>query len=115
MSEHNNQTTIKNSSAAGLLTRLFWMLLGNAILLISGVSILQYQDRGFHTADVIFWITTAVLIVVRYFDVKLWDGATCTGNPATMAHWRRYAVILLGCAGAIWAVLHLVVYFIHRG
>jgi len=115
MSNPDNQTTIKNSSAAGLLARLFWMLLGNAILGISGVSILQYQGRWFHTADAIFWITATVLIVVRYFDIKLWDGATCTGKPASMADWRRYAVILLGCAGAIWAALHLVVYFIHRG
>jgi hypothetical protein len=113
MSNPDNLTTIKSGSTPALLSRLFWMLLGNAVLLISGVSIL-HQDRGFHTADAVFGITVTALILVRYFDVKFWDGATCTGKPATMAHWRRYAVILLGLAGAIWAVLHLAVYLMYR-
>ena len=113
MSNPDDLTTIKSGGAPALLSRLYWMLLGNAVLLIPSVSIL-HQDRGFHTADAVFWITVAALILVRYFDVKFWDGATCTGKPASMADWRRYAVILLGLTGAIWAVLHLVVYLMHR-
>jgi hypothetical protein len=99
----------KNSSALGLLARLFWMLIGNAILVISGVSIL-HNEKGFHIADAIFWITVAILIPVRYLDIKLWEGGTSTGRPATMTDWRRYAVMLLGIGGGIWLILHLVTY-----
>ena len=109
MSKTDDLTTVKNSSALGLLARLFWMLIGNAILAISGVSIL-HEDKGLHIADAIFWITIAVLISVRYLDIKFWQGGTCTGRPATMADWRKYVVMLIGIAGGVWVVLHLVTY-----
>ena len=113
MSKADDLTTVKNSSVLGLLARLFWMLLGNAILAISGVSILQYKDRGFHTADAVFWIVIAILIPVRYLDIKFWEGGTCTGGPATMTDWRRYVFMLTGIAGGVWAVLHLVTYIVN--
>ena len=114
MSKPDDLTTVKNSSALGLLARLFWMLAGNAILLISGVSIL-HEDKGLHTADAIFWITIAILIPIRYLDIKFWQGGTCTGRSATMADWRKYVVMLIGIAGGVWVVLHLAVYLTHKG
>ena len=114
MSKPEDLASGKNSSVLGLLARLFWMLVGNAILVISGVSIL-HNEKGFHTADAIFWITAAILIPVRYLDIKFWEGGTSTGGPATMTDWRRYVVTLTGISGGIWAILHLAVYLTGKG
>jgi len=111
MSAHNNQTTIKYDSIFGLMGRLFWKLWGNLILMISAIVILQYQDKGLHAADVVFWTTVMALVLVRYLDVKLWNGDTWTGKPASIANWRRYSLLLTGCAAVVWTLCHLIVYF----
>jgi hypothetical protein len=83
--------TSKQDSIAGLLARIFWMLIGNMVLAISMISILQHKGNMFHAADLVFWITIVALILVRYLDIKLWGGMTAVGGPATIANWNRYA------------------------
>jgi len=111
MSKQNDQPTDKYDSLLGLFARLLWMLLGNLVLVITAIFIAQYREGVFHTADGIFWITAGVLILVRYLDIKFWGGATGMGKPASMADWRSYVMILLGCCTAGWLLLHLIAYF----
>jgi bacteriorhodopsin len=112
MSTHNDQPTGKQRSILGLLSRLFWMLFGNAVLFFSVVFIFEHKNGLFHTADVVFWITVAALLIVRYLDINLLDGLTATGYPASMAHWRRYIIWLLVCSTALWLISHIVNYFL---
>ncbi len=107
MPEHNDQTIDRQGGFLSILARLFWMAMGNFILGISSVSILQHKGAMFHVADVVFWITVPSLILVRYLDIRLWDGQTAIGTPATMAHWRKYAALLLICSTAIWGLCHV--------
>jgi hypothetical protein len=44
-----------------------------------------------------------VLIGTRYVDIVRYQGLTADGQPATMAHFRRYAIVLLATAVALWA------------
>jgi len=112
MSIQNDQTTDKQGSGLGIIMRLFWMFFGNAILFISIIFIFQHKDGMFHTADVVFWITVAVLVIVRYLDVKLCGGLTATGLPASMAHWIKYVSILLISSTAVWVLAHAVNYLV---
>lgn len=114
MSNHDPQATDRQSTAAGVLTRLWWMLAGNAVLALSVVFILHNTKGFFHAADVVFWCAVASLLLVRYIDIRFLDGLTATGAYATMRHWTRYAIVLVVCSGAVWTLTHVASYFIHR-
>jgi hypothetical protein len=112
MSIQNDQTTDKQGSGLSIIMRLFWMFFGNMILFISVILIFQHEGGGFHTADVVFWITVAALVFVRYLDIKLCNGLTVMGLPASMAHWIKYAAILLISSAAVWCLAHAVNYLV---
>jgi hypothetical protein len=115
MKKQNDQPTEKYDSMLGPMARLFWMLVGNAILFFLTIFILLNQGKMFNAADVVFWITVAVLVLTRYFDIKLLDGLTVTDKPASMAHWRKYTIFLLICSTAVWVLSHAINYlFINR-
>ena len=114
MSKQSEQTvksvepaTNKQDSIAGLLARLFWMPIGSMVLAISMISILLHKGSMFQAVDWVFWITVATLILVRYLDIKFWGGQTAAGEPASIKHWRRYAIMLAIISAAIWSAAHL--------
>jgi len=86
----------------------FWMLAGNAILAISAFLIAQHHSSFLTAADGFYWTTVACLLLARYVDIRYLVGLTADGEPATMAHWRRYAVILVVVAIALWVAVHAV-------
>jgi len=106
MSKETSQPIEKYDSIFGLLIRIFWMLLGNAILLISTIFIIQGESWKFHTADVVFWVIVAALLLARYLDIKFFGDSASTGAPASMVHWRKYAAILLICSIVVWILSH---------
>jgi hypothetical protein len=110
MTKQNEQPTEKYDSIFSLIVRVFWILFGNVILIASVILIFQRKDWGFHTADVVFWGTVAALILTRYLDIKLYNGLTAAGEPASMSHWRKYTIILLICSTAVWVLAHAVNY-----
>jgi len=112
MSTPNDKRCDKQGSLLGILARFIWMFLGNFILFILIMCIFEHKNGLFHTADVVFWITVAALVIVRYLDINLLDGLTATGYPASMAHWRRYIIWLLVCSTALWLISHIVNYFL---
>ena len=115
MKKQNDQPTEKYDSPFGLIARLFWMLVGNVILFFLTIFILLNQGKMFNDADVVFWITVAVLVPTRYFDIKLLDSLTATGRPASMAHWRKYTIFLLICSTAVWVLSHAINYLFING
>jgi hypothetical protein len=50
------------------------------------------------------------MIIVRFLDIKFLDGQTAAGEPASIKHWRRYAIVLVVISAAIWAAAHTAVY-----
>jgi hypothetical protein len=117
MSKQSEQTvkstepaTSKQDSIFGLLARFFWMLIGNMVLVISLIIILQHKGSMFHAADLVFWIIIAAIILVRYLDIKFWGGLTAAGGPATIANWNKYAAALLIGSAAVWIIFHAINY-----
>jgi hypothetical protein len=106
MSERNLPTVDKQGAALGVLARLWWMLLGNAILAFCVLFIFENKGGFFHTADGVFWSTVATLVVVRYLDIRLFQGQTVTGVPATLRHWVMYVALLLVCSVLVWVSAH---------
>jgi hypothetical protein len=101
----------RHESAAGCLARLFWMMLGNIILAIAALKVFEGPSLGLTWADLGYWMTVAILLAVRYADIRYLDGKKADGEPATMSDWRRYSGMLLGGALVVWVVLHAVADF----
>ena len=89
-----------------LVARLWWMAIGNVILLMFAGLILR-SGGGFSIWDVAFWATAASLVVVRYADIRYWKGLTRDGEPADMKHWRNHALITAVASGLLFAAAHL--------
>jgi hypothetical protein len=93
-------------SAGGCLVRLGWILLGNVLLVAAALSIIG-SDTFLSLADAVYWALVAGMIGLRYLDVTRLRGQTAMGQPATLAHWRRYSMVLAGLALVGWSIAHL--------
>ena len=109
MSAPANQTTDKQRGALAILARIFWMFLGNFILMICVAHIVMGESSSTRTSDIIFWCVVPAMIITRFLDIKFLDGQTVTGEPATLSHWRKYAIALIIISAMIWAAAHIVV------
>lgn len=87
-----------SSSGTGVLLRLYWLILGNALLFFVLVFIFERHPKLPSLLDVAFVATMASLLIVRYIDIRFFDGQTGEGKPATMQDWRGYG-ILVGAVG----------------
>jgi hypothetical protein len=98
----------KSGRLSGCLVRLFWMGVGNLVLVLTAIGIGQ-KHAGFALGglDVLLWATAGCLLAVRYFDIRYLAGETADNRPASMSDWRRYAATLLGVSLALWLAAHL--------
>jgi hypothetical protein len=93
----------------GAIARLYWMLVGNAVLFLIAIGIVTQQgrERAWIT-DAAFWTVAASLVLVRYLDIAMLGGTTASGGPTSFGDWYRYAWRLLLLALAVWIVAHAV-------
>jgi len=66
-----------------LAVRMFWMLLGNAILLFCLLGIMLSDANGVSVVDAVFWTTVIAIVCARFVDVRYMHGTTSEGAPAT--------------------------------
>jgi hypothetical protein len=109
MPSQTNPPVDKQRTIPAVAARLFWMAIGNFTLMICAAHIIMGESVSTRTSDIIFWCVVAAMIIVRFLDIKFLDGLTVTDKPATLAHWRKYAFILIICSGIIWAAAHAAV------
>jgi len=96
------------SSGAGCLTRLYWMFAGNALLamLLFWLAFNQPKIPAFQ--DVVYFLTLASLVAVRYIDICHFKGETGIGGiPSTMVDWRKYSFFLVTGCTAAWLAVRL--------
>lgn len=95
-------------SGTGCLLRLFWMLLGNAIVYGSLAMIAMNREPFPSLLDAVAWITVALILLARRVDITRHHGTTASGDPATLAHWRRYAVAVVVLTALASLVAHAI-------
>jgi hypothetical protein len=78
------------------------MGVGNIALVMAALAI--FKGASWSIADLAFWLTVGLLIGARYIDLVRFRGTTIHGEPATTAHFKRYALILLVVSAVVWAV-----------
>ena len=98
-----------SAELGGCLVRLFWLMVGNVILVLAAIGIGQ-NHAGFTLTgrDIFFWAAALSLLVVRYVDIRYLGGQTGDGHPASMTHWARYAATILGISLVLWLVAHAI-------
>ena len=101
----------KYDPPAGCFLRMFWMLIGNAILLACAYSILQHRSSLLSMADALYWAVVGSLLAARYVDIRYLHGLTAEGDPASMDDWRRHAMVLGVVSTGLWLVVHAVSHF----
>jgi len=110
-SPHFNAPSQK-TGCLSVLIRIFWMMIGNMGLGLFAAFIAINKIPYFSIHDFIYWIIVVMLITARYIDVKKMNGLTAEGDPATIAHWRRYTFLLILVSLPLWLISHLLVYVI---
>jgi len=108
MPEQNPQPSVNSESGGGCLpalVRLTWIFGGIALLYCA---LFIAQRKGPVIADLILLILTLGLILVRYIDIRYLKGETRDNQPATMKHWRRYALMVLIASGFLYALAKFV-------
>jgi hypothetical protein len=108
----NGQVVDRQSTALGVLARLWWMAAGNFLLVFPIIFIVQDGGGFLQTADWVFWITLASLVLVRYADIRFLGGCTGAGEPASMVHWVKYAALLSAISIALWVLAHVAGYLL---
>jgi hypothetical protein len=91
---------------SGCLMRVAWLLVGNLLLIFSAIFISKHRGAFFSAADAVFWVIVLALMGARYFDITRFKGQTAAGQPASMAHWRRYATLLVVLSFCLWGLAH---------
>lgn len=82
------------------LVRLIWIF--GAILLVY-VALFIAQRKGGILPELGLFVLAALIIFVRYLDIRYLKGETMDNKPATLRDWRRYAVKMAVAAAALYA------------
>jgi hypothetical protein len=98
-------TESERTSGLSVLVRVFWMLLGNLILVASAISL--YKQQGLGVMDIVFWGTVLLLLAVRYADLRYMNGRTASDEPATPTTYRSYAVVLVVISLLVWIAVRI--------
>jgi hypothetical protein len=106
----NSPTDLASASPApaGCLLRMFWMLAGPGALYLSLILIGARSAPLPSYLDACAAAAVILTIAARRLDITRFAGKTGDGEPATLAHWRRHAVVLTAVAALSWALAHLV-------
>ena len=96
---------------AGCFLRVFWMMIGNVILLACAYGIVQHRSSVLGMADAFYWVIVGSLLAARYVDIRYLLGTTADGDRATMAHWHRYATVLCVVSTGLWLGAHAMAYY----
>jgi hypothetical protein len=107
--------TVPNSSSAPetprgrgclpALVRMSWIFGGIALLYCA---LFIAQGKGGFMTEAVFLFLTALIILVRFVDIRFLEGETLDNKPANLKHWRRFGVLMLAAAAALYAIAKLV-------
>jgi len=97
-------STAETPALGGCLLRVFWLLVGNAILLLVAVMLLLESPWTIGLKDGLFWATAVAVVAARWVDVTHYGGRTAEGGEATLGHVGKHALTIGAGAAAIWVV-----------
>lgn len=101
-------TTAPELAPTGCLLRMVWTIAGNAAIYLALATIANTRPQLPSGLDAVVVVAWLVMLATRWFDITRFGGRTIRDEPATIADWRRYALMLTVITGAAWALAHLI-------
>lgn len=96
------------SSTPAVLGRLTWMIVGPFALAILGIGITERRDGWFSPVDLLYLIVLGGMVLGRWTEFRYSQARSATGEPTTVAHLRRYTLVLGILGFSIWVAANLV-------
>jgi len=107
MPKEGTSQKYSNEGAFGCLARVYWMLLGNVVILFAAILITQNKSKSFLVeADWVFFCGVFSIILFRYLDIAHFKGERAEGQMATMADFSKYLRNVLIVSAVIWSAAH---------
>lgn len=94
------------TAPAGCLLRLVWTMAGSAVIYLVMAMIAATKPPLPSSLDFVVGGTVIVMLAARWLDITRCNGRTLNDEPATLSHWRRYAVLLVISTLAVWSIAH---------
>jgi len=91
----------------GFLARMSWMLVANVGFLVCFFTIIRHRQPFPSWLDLAFAGIVLFAVSMRWVDIRFFHGQTSSGAPATMAHFVRYAALVVVVGGLLLAGAHL--------
>ncbi len=99
----------RNDSQAALFGRIFWMMIGPALLLVSAAVIINSPRTGWHTgADIVFLVVLAGMILGRWLEHRGGDPRNAMGEPAAPGELGRYILVVFVAGATVWVLANLI-------
>ncbi|MGQ0634828.1 MAG: hypothetical protein ACT4QC_09475 [Planctomycetaceae bacterium] len=99
---------MQSTSGLAPLGRLFWMMIGPAILFLLALAISRDGGGWFTAKDIGFLAALAGIVLGRFIEFRGGDPRTADGQPATQSHFRRYAALVVSIGLGVWAAANLI-------
>jgi hypothetical protein len=101
--------TIRSDSQLLVVGRIFWLMMGPAILLLSAILILNSPRRGWFTApDFVYWTALIGMMVGRWIEHQGENPRNGLGEPATANDLHRYITATAIVGTVVWVAANLV-------
>ncbi|OGV66422.1 MAG: hypothetical protein A3K19_27790 [Lentisphaerae bacterium RIFOXYB12_FULL_65_16] len=95
-------STVTQDSFVGLFLRMFWMIAAYPLLFFLATGIYRKGPWAFSALDIAYVLVVALLLAARFVDIRSYRGLTSEGEPATMAHWRRFSLMTCIAGLLLW-------------
>ena len=100
---------LRQDSQLVLVGRVFWMMLGPALLLVCIAIILNAPGAGWRTTiDLAYFLVLAATIGGRFIEHGGGSPRNGLGEPATAWELRRYVLVAVPLAIAAWCVANYI-------
>jgi hypothetical protein len=96
------------TSTPAFFGRLAWMIVGPFALAIFAISIAERHDGWLGLIDGIYFLVLGGMVLGRWLEFRYSQPRTATGEPATVADFRRYTWILGILGLGAWIAANLV-------
>lgn len=88
--------------------RLFWMIVGPLALVLTIYFIVTSGTGWTTTADVLYFVILGGMMLGRWMEFRGGSPETTTGEPATIADFRHYILMVVTIGPIVWVLTNLV-------